>query len=83
MACGLPVVATAVGGIPEMIGTGDEAGGMLVPPLDPSLLAGAISQLAANPSACARLGHAALRRAANFSFEAEWAAYQRLYRGTG
>ncbi|WP_207537887.1 glycosyltransferase [Sabulicella rubraurantiaca] len=81
MACGVPVVATHVGGIPYMVGTGDDAGGLLVPPFDPSSLAGAIRHLAAHPEERARLGAAALRRAAAFSFDAEWSAYNRLYRG--
>jgi glycosyltransferase involved in cell wall biosynthesis len=40
LASGLPVVATAVGGVPELVG----ADGLLVPPADPAALAGAIEE---------------------------------------
>ena len=43
MAAGKPVVATRVGGLPELIE--DQVTGFLVPPRDPGALAGAISQL--------------------------------------
>ncbi|MCW8087741.1 glycosyltransferase [Sabulicella glaciei] len=81
MACGVPVVATHVGGIPHMVGTGGDAAGLLVPPFDPSSLAAAIGRLAAHAEERAHFSAAAARRAAAFSFEAEWSAYDRLYRG--
>jgi glycosyltransferase involved in cell wall biosynthesis len=43
MACGLPVVATAVAGIPELVK--HERNGLLVPPHDPEALAGALAEL--------------------------------------
>lgn len=39
MACGLPVVATRVGGLPEIV---DESVGALVPPADPGAIAAAV-----------------------------------------
>jgi glycosyltransferase involved in cell wall biosynthesis len=52
MAAGVPVVAFAVGGIPQVL---DSRSGWLVPSLDPLALAGAIRQvLAAPPEAAAR-----------------------------
>ena len=48
LACGTPVVATAVGGIPEQID--DQQTGMLVPPGDADAMAAAIAALLAQPS---------------------------------
>lgn len=59
MACGLPVVATNVGGIPEQVG--DEAG-RLVAPDDPRALADALAELADDPALRERLGQAGRRR---------------------
>jgi len=43
MACGVPVVATAAGGIPEMVRDGET--GLLAPPRDPAALARAIVRI--------------------------------------
>jgi len=59
MAAGLPVVATRVGGTPEVI---NEACGRLVPARNPSALAIAVRELAAAPETRAALGSAARRR---------------------
>jgi glycosyltransferase involved in cell wall biosynthesis len=64
MALGLPVVATAVGGVPEMITDGVE--GLLVPPRDPGALARAIERLARDPSRRAAMGAAARASAARY-----------------
>jgi glycosyltransferase involved in cell wall biosynthesis len=68
MAAGVPMVATAVGGVPELID--DEVSGLLVPPGDPESLAGAIKRLAADPALRVRLGAAARQRAEQFSWPA-------------
>jgi glycosyltransferase involved in cell wall biosynthesis len=47
MAAGVPVVATAVGGIPELVEPGRT--GLLVPPRDPDALAAAIRRLLDDP----------------------------------
>lgn len=59
MAEGLPVVATAVGGTPEMIIDGLR--GLLVPPDDPPALTGAMKRLLGNPQLRGRMGQEALK----------------------
>jgi len=54
MASGLPVIATNVGGTPELIAHGEN--GLLVPHNDPKSLAAALDELAASPELRARLG---------------------------
>ncbi len=54
MACGLPVVATAVGGNPELVA--DDRTGILVPPADPESLAAALARLAGDRAAAAEMG---------------------------
>jgi glycosyltransferase involved in cell wall biosynthesis len=64
MAVGKPIVATRVGGLPEVIDHDRE--GVLVPPGDPKALADAILALLADPSLRQRLGEAARKRATDF-----------------
>jgi len=56
MAVGVPVVATTVSGIPEVVT--DDVTGRLVPPGRPDLLADALAQLLADPALQKRLGEA-------------------------
>jgi glycosyltransferase involved in cell wall biosynthesis len=56
MACGLPVVTTPVGAIPELARDGDTA--LLVPPEDPLALAGAIARLLSDTELAQRLADA-------------------------
>jgi glycosyltransferase involved in cell wall biosynthesis len=56
MAAGLPVVSTAVSGIPELVRDGED--GLLVPPDDPAALADALLRLAKDPAERARLAAA-------------------------
>ena len=57
---GLPVVASRVGGIPEVVVDGET--GLLVPKEDPAALAAALGRLVADPGLRARLGQAARAR---------------------
>jgi glycosyltransferase involved in cell wall biosynthesis len=61
MACGLPVIATANGALPEVVGTSGEAG-RLVPFGDVDALAAAMSEMASDPRQAAEMGAAARRR---------------------
>jgi glycosyltransferase involved in cell wall biosynthesis len=63
MAAGLPVITTAVGGIPEIIDHG--ATGYLIPPHDGSALRAAIAQLVADESRRTAMGAAAQKTAAD------------------
>jgi len=58
-AAGLPAVATDVGGVGEVVG---EETGILVPPGDPSALAGALRQMADDPERRRTYGRAARSR---------------------
>lgn len=61
LACGTPVIATAVGGIPEQIRP--NVTGLLVPPGDPRALADAISSLLKDPARRAEMSLAAAETA--------------------
>ncbi len=80
MALGRPVVATAVGGAPDVIEHGRN--GLLVPPGDPVALGRAIETVLGDPDSARRLGAAAretvLRR---FGFERMVERYREIYLG--
>lgn len=61
MAAGRAIVATSVGGTPELLDDGIH--GRLIPPGDPVRLASAIAELAENPVLAAHMGRAARSRA--------------------
>ena len=63
-AMGLPVVASAVGGIPEMVQEGRT--GLLVPPQEPNPLAHALNTLLGNPELRAAMGEAGRQRIYEF-----------------
>jgi glycosyltransferase involved in cell wall biosynthesis len=61
MACGVPVVAAAVGGLTDTVV--DHGTGLHVPPKDPEAIAEAVGTLLANPELRTKLGQAGERRA--------------------
>jgi alpha-maltose-1-phosphate synthase len=61
MACGAAVVASAVGGIPEVVVDGET--GVLVPAGDPPALAAAVNELVGDPARAQAMGEAGRERA--------------------
>lgn len=76
MAAGLPVVASAVGGLPEVIGDT----GILVPPGDVWALHQALAQLMQQPQLRQELGQKAQKRAMEFEISTMVRRYEQLYR---
>ncbi len=78
MACGTAVVASAVGGIPEVVADGET--GLLVPADDAAALAAAINALVSDPKRASELGARGRARAvAEFSWDTIAAQTSRLY----
>jgi glycosyltransferase involved in cell wall biosynthesis len=79
MACGVPVISTTGGALPEVVGSA----GVLVPPADAKALAKAIGKLLDNPAQARQLGEAGLKRVRD-SFTWEKAAQKtvEVYRET-
>ncbi len=78
MACGLPVVASKVGGIPEVVTDGVE--GSLVPVQDTEALARTLASYVRDPALRRQRGEAARARVeAAFSMRAMLAEYGKLY----
>jgi sugar transferase (PEP-CTERM/EpsH1 system associated) len=79
-ASGLPVIATAVGGNPEIVAA--SRAGTLVPPQDPQAIAQAIVRYVEEPELMARHGaFARARMEADFSLNRMLKDYERLYEG--
>ena len=80
MQTGLPIVATRVGGIPDIIEDGGQ--GLLVEPRDPAGLAAAVERLLGEPGLAARLGSSARERQhAEFDIDVTVRAIERIYEG--
>jgi glycosyltransferase involved in cell wall biosynthesis len=74
LAVGCPVIATAVGGVPEVVVDGEN--GLLVPPRDAQALATAIARLFSDDVLRARLAGAAARSVAGYSEQAVFATIE-------
>jgi glycosyltransferase involved in cell wall biosynthesis len=77
MAAGLPVAATATGGVPELIE--QEITGLLAPPGNTQALADALARLAQDPDLRRALGRAAREQAASFGVERMIGAYAQFF----
>ena len=81
MACGIPVVASAVGGLIDTVVHGKT--GLHVPPRDPRSLAAAVTELILNPAYARRLGAAGRQRAnARYSWDRVAADTEKAYQAT-
>ncbi|HEX6188769.1 MAG TPA: glycosyltransferase [Pyrinomonadaceae bacterium] len=85
MVAGLPVVATNVGGVPEIATNEQDA--LLVPARDPSAFAGALRRALTEPELARKLKNNAIARARDFSPESHAQSlieiYEQLTTGTG
>lgn len=78
MDAALPIVATAVGGIPDLIESGEH--GLLVPPGDPSALAHALGQMLRDPQRAKAMGaRAQQRRRSEFDLRVVIQRIEELY----
>lgn len=77
MANGTPLVATAVGGLPEVVENG--VSGLLVPPRDPNALAGALAEILTDRQRAASMAEAARQRLSAYSIEAVAGRFADLY----
>lgn len=81
MAAGVPIVATAVGGVPDML---SEREAFLVPPEDPPALGISIRRALADPHAAGERAQRALERLlSQYALEPWLERYEALYRSAG
>jgi glycosyltransferase involved in cell wall biosynthesis len=78
MAMGVPVVATAVGGPPEIVGSGEA--GLVLPPRMPERWANVIAELIDHPDRRIDMGNAGRRKARRFALTAHVNAVLDAYR---
>jgi len=80
MALGVPIVATKVGGVPEVVEDGRQ--GLLVPSADPQALGRAVTTLLTDRQCAASLGMGGRDRARLFSSEVMLKLHAELYRNS-
>ena len=76
-ACGIPVVASAVGGLLSLVD--HEGTGFLVPERDPKLFAKELGRVLDDPGLAAQLGFAAAHRAHRYTWNFAAAKLRRIY----
>jgi glycosyltransferase involved in cell wall biosynthesis len=74
---GFPVIASRIGGIPDIVVDGET--GLLVPPADPDTLHDAIDQLLGQPNVMCRMGGAAQERARLFQANSVVPLIEQMY----
>jgi len=79
MSLGVPPVAFATGGLPEVIE--QDISGLLVPPRDPSAFAAAAARLIEDAALRERLGKGAVARAKTFDAAEMTKGTERVYNG--
>jgi len=77
MACAVPVIASAAGGIPEVVEDGKS--GFLAPPGDVATMAERALHMLRHPDEQARLKHHAAERALEFAADRVVPRYEALY----
>ena len=79
MACGIPIVASKMGGIPDVVRDGEN--GLLVPPKDSDVLADAIIYLLENEDIREKMGKNGRKKAENYSWEKIAGETEKVYQG--
>lgn len=77
MARGKPIIASQIGGIPDIIADGET--GILVPPADPTALQHALEHLLSDAVLCDRLGAAAQQRVLDFRASVVVSSIEHIY----
>lgn len=78
MACGVPVIASTSGGLPELVTEGES--GHLFPVGDVTAMGQAAAEILGDPARCEQLGSGARARASEFSEAGPVGQYESLYR---